>query len=43
MYSPEEVIIYLDIIAFISLIIFFVILFKSSSLFRNKKSEGSFK
>ena len=43
MYNPEEVIIYLDIFVFISLIAFFVILFNSSSLFRKKKSEESFK
>ena len=43
MFSPEEVIIYLDIFVFISLIAFFVFLFKSGSLFRNKKSEESFK
>ena len=41
MYSPEEVIIYLDIFVFISLVVFFIILYKSSSLFRNKKSEES--
>ena len=43
MNSPEEVIIYLDIVVFVSLIAFFIILYKSSSLFRNKKSEESFK
>ena len=43
MHNPEEVIIYLDIFIFLSLIAFFGILFKSSSLFRNKKSEESFK
>ena len=40
MYSPEEVIIYLDIFVFVSLIAFFIILYKSSSMFRNKKSKG---
>ena len=43
MHNTEELIIYLDIFAFISLIVFFVILFKSNSLFGNKKSKESFK
>ncbi len=39
MHSPEEVIIYLDIVVFVSLIAFFIILYKSSSLFRNKNQR----
>ena len=37
MHNPEEVIMYLDIFVFIGLIAFFVILFRSRNLFRNKK------
>ena len=37
MHSPEEVIIYLDVFIFVSLIAFFAILFKSKSLFIKKK------
>ncbi len=38
--NPEQFIIYLDIFAFVMLIVFFVILFKSNSLFKdNKKDE----
>tara|TARA_Y100000589_G_scaffold153049_1_gene145763 strand:+ start:602 stop:730 length:129 start_codon:yes stop_codon:yes gene_type:complete len=40
MISPEYIIIYLDIGAFVILIIFFVILFKSSGLFRDNKNNG---
>ena len=40
MYSPEDVIIYLDVFVFISLIAFFTILIKGSSLFINKKNNG---
>ncbi len=43
MHNTVEVFIYLDIFVFISLIAFFIIVFKSSSLFRNKKSKESFK
>ena len=39
MHSPEEVIIYLDVFVFVSLIAFFAILFKSKSLFI-KKNNG---
>ena len=39
MFSPEEVIIYLDVFVFISLIAFFAILFGSSRLF-SKKNNG---
>ena len=34
-----ELVIYLDIFAFISLISFFVILFKSNSLFKDNKKD----
>ena len=37
MNNPEQVIIYLDIFAFLLLLAFFILLFKSSSLFINKK------
>ena len=40
MNNPEQVIIYLDMFAFLFLIVFFVILFKSKSLFIDKK-KGS--
>ena len=36
--NPEQLIIYLDIFAFVMLIAFFVILFKSNSLFMDKKN-----
>ncbi len=36
--NPEQLIIYLDIFAFVMLIVFFVILFKSNSLFMDKKN-----
>jgi len=39
MNDPKYLIIYLDIFAFILLIVFFVILFKSNNLFRNKKDS----
>ena len=42
MNTSEELIIYIDIFVFISLIVFFIILFKSSGLFRNKKSEETY-
>ena len=38
--NTEQLIIYLDIVAFVLLIVFFVILFKSNSLFKvNKKNQ----
>ena len=37
MNNPEQLIIYLDIVVFVLLITFFVILFKSRSLFKDKK------
>ena len=38
--NPEQFIIYLDIFTFALLIVFFVILFNSNSLFKvNKKNE----
>ena len=40
MNHPEEVIIYLDIFVFLILIVFFIILYKSHSLFSNKKNNG---
>ena len=41
MVNPAQYIIYLDILAFGLLIAFFVILFKSNSLFKvNKKDES---
>ena len=39
MKNPEQVIIYLDISAFFLLLAFFVLLFKSSSIFINKKNN----
>ena len=39
MNTSEELIIYLDIFVFISLIVFFIILFKSSGLFRKKNQK----
>ncbi len=39
MNNPEQLIIYLDIFAFVFLITFFVILFKSRSLFKDKTTE----
>ncbi len=41
MNNPEQVIIYLDIFAFILLIIFFIILFRSNNLFRSNKKDKS--
>ena len=43
MHNTKDLIIYLDIFVFISLIAFFAILFKSSSFLGNKKSEEMFK
>ena len=40
MNSPVALIIYLDIFVFIGLIAFFITLFKSGSIFSNKKSSG---
>ena len=40
MNNPQQLIIYLDIFAFVLLIAFFVILFKSNSLFKHNKKEG---
>ena len=40
MNNPEQLIIYLDIFAFVFLITFFVILFKSRSLFKDNKKDG---
>jgi len=40
MNTPEHLIIYLDIFAFLVLISFFALLFKSYSLFSNNKKEG---
>ncbi len=40
MNNPQQLIIYLDIFAFVLLIAFFVILFKSNSLFKDNKKEG---
>ena len=40
MNNTQELIIYLDMFAFLFLIVFFVILFKSKSLFKDKK-KGS--
>jgi len=39
MNNPQQLIIYLDIFAFLSLLAFFILLFKSSSLFI-KKNNG---
>jgi len=39
MHNTVEVFIYLDIFVFISLIVFFIILFKSSGLFRKKNQK----
>ena len=39
MNNPEQLIIYLDIVVFVCLITFFVILFKSRSLFKDKKTN----
>ncbi len=36
----QQLIIYLDISAFVFLIAFFVILFKSKSLFKDNKKDG---
>ena len=36
---PEKFIIYLDIFAFVLLIAFFLILFKSNSLFKDNKED----
>ena len=38
--NPEQLIIQLDVFAFMILIAFFVILFKSKSLFKDKKKDG---
>ena len=43
MNNTQELIIYLDIFAFILLIVFFVILFKSNSLFKVNKKDGRIK
>ncbi len=43
MNDPKYLIIYLDIFAFMLLLVFFVILFKSKSLFRNNKNIAGFK
>ena len=40
MNNPEQFIIYLDISAFVLLIAFFAILFKSKSLFKVNKKDG---
>ena len=40
MNNPEQFIIYLDIFAFVLLSSFFVILFKSNSLFKVNKKDG---
>ena len=40
MNNPHQLIIFLDIFAFLLLIAFFMILFKSNSLFKDKKKEG---
>ena len=42
MNNPEQLIIYLDIFAFLLLLAFFILLFKSSSLFNNKKKMAEF-
>jgi len=42
MNNPQEIIIYLDTLAFIILIAFFAFLVKSSSLFNKKKIMGGF-
>ena len=42
MNKPEQLIIYLDISAFLLLIAFFILLLKSSGLFRNKKIMAEF-
>ncbi len=42
MNNPEQLIIYLDIFAFLLLLAFFILLFKSSSLFINKKIMAEF-
>ena len=41
MTNPQQLIIYLDIFAFLSLLAFFIILFKSSSLFIKKNNWTS--
>ena len=38
--NPEQLIIYLDIFAFVLLITFFVILFKSRTLFKDNRKDG---
>ena len=38
--NPQQLIIYLDIFAFFLLISFFIILFKSNSLFKVNKKRG---
>ena len=40
MNNTEHLIIYLDIFAFLLLLAFFILLFKSSSLFINNKNNG---
>ena len=40
MNNPVQLIIYLDILAFLLLLAFFMILFKGSNLFINKKNNG---
>ena len=39
MNNPQQLIIYLDIFAFVILIVFFGILFKSKILFKSNKKE----
>ena len=40
MNNTEQLIIYLDIFTFITLIAFFGVLFKSNSFFKDKKRDG---
>ena len=41
MNNPQQIIIFLDIFSFVFLIVFFIVLFKSNSFYKDNKKDDS--